>query len=305
MQDKDEQLLKKRISELAALCYQRDIRSYTDFLTLNEQTIFHSMKRTLPPVTWLMGGGYETAERKIVCFLPSYEDETADLPISILEAVPASPRFAEALTHRDFLGAIMNLGISRSCIGDILMNENGCFIFCLEKMAPFLIQELKMVRHTQVSCRPATQAPAAAPNCETVSGSVASPRLDSVISLVFKTSRSKTLPFIEGERVFIDGRLCISPGRQLKEGEHYIGPRPRQVPLYRRRKSDKERAPFRQCRKIYIVRKYMPKVTIRFWPLNMGFSLKIRVKTPRGIAAVTVTAQIRIRRNDYEWQKYI
>ncbi len=68
MQDKDEQLLKKRISELAALCYQRDIRSYTDFLTLNEQTIFHSMKRTLPPVTWLMGGGYETAERKIVCF---------------------------------------------------------------------------------------------------------------------------------------------------------------------------------------------------------------------------------------------
>ena len=87
MQDKDEQLLKKRISELAALCYQRDIRSYTDFLTLNEQTIFHSMKRTLPPVTWLMGGGYETAERKIVCFLPSYEDETADLPISILEAL--------------------------------------------------------------------------------------------------------------------------------------------------------------------------------------------------------------------------
>ena len=123
MQDKDEQLLKKRISELAALCYQRDIRSYTDFLTLNEQTIFHSMKRTLPPVTWLMGGGYETAERKIVCFLPSYEDETADLPISILEAVPASPRFAEALTHRDFLGAIMNLGISRSCIGDILMKN--------------------------------------------------------------------------------------------------------------------------------------------------------------------------------------
>lgn len=52
-----------------------------------------------------------------------------------------------------------------------------------------------------------------------MSGSVASPRLDSVISLVFKTSRSKTLPFIEGERVFIDGRLCISPGRQLKEGE--------------------------------------------------------------------------------------
>ena len=129
MQDKDEQLLKKAYIGLAALCYQRDIRSYTDFLTLNEQTIFHSMKRTLPPVTWLMGGGYETAERKIVCFLPSYEDENSRFTNQYTEAVPASPRFAEALTHRDFLGAIMNLGISRSCIGDILMNENGCFIF--------------------------------------------------------------------------------------------------------------------------------------------------------------------------------
>lgn len=219
MLDKEEQLLKKRISELANHCYQRDIRSYTDFLTLNEQTIFHSMKRTLPPVTWLMSGGYETAERKIVCFLPSYEDETADLPISILKAVPASPRFSQDLSHRDYLGAIMNLGIERSCVGDILMNENGCFIFCMERMAGFLADELKMVRHTPVVCSPVAQAEEAAPSFETVSGSVASPRLDSVVALVFKTSRSKALPYIEGEKVFIDGRLCTSPGQQLKGGE--------------------------------------------------------------------------------------
>ncbi len=110
-----------------------------------------------------MGGGYETAERKIVCFLPSYEDENSRFTNQYTEAVPASPRFAEALTHRDFLGAIMNLGISRSCIGDILMNEKRLFYFCLEKMAPFLIQELKMVRHHpgQLPARYA-QAPAAA-----------------------------------------------------------------------------------------------------------------------------------------------
>lgn len=219
MLDKEERLLKKRISELAGYCYQRDIRSYTDFLTLNEQTIFHSMKHMLPPVTWLMAGGYEAAERKVVCFLPSYEDETADLPISILEAVPASPRFAKQLTHRDYLGAVMNLGITRSAVGDILMNGNGCFIFCLDKMAAFLAEELTMVGHTPVLCRPVKQAETFAPVFEKVGGSVASPRLDSVLALVFKTSRSKALPYIEGEKVFIDGRLCISPGRQLKGGE--------------------------------------------------------------------------------------
>lgn len=211
--------MKKRISELAGHCYQRDIRTYTDFLTLNEQTIFHSMKRTLPPVAWLMAGGYEAAERKVVCFLPSYEDKTADLPISILEAFPASPRFARTLSHRDYLGAVMNLGITRSSIGDILMNDNGCFIFCLDKLAAFITEELKMVGHTPVLCRPVEKAAAPAPEFEKVSGSVASARLDSVVALVFKTSRSKALSYIEGEKVFSDGRLCTSPGRTLKGGE--------------------------------------------------------------------------------------
>lgn len=217
--DKEEQLLKKRISELAALCYQRDIRTYTGFLTLNEQTIFHSMERTLPPVQTVLAGGCETSERKIVCFLPSYETEESSLPIDVLEVVPVSPRYAEELGHRDFLGAVMNLGVERSCIGDIMMKENGCFLFCLEKMSDYLIEELRTVRHTQVICRRAEGETSFTQSYEEVSGSVASPRLDSIIAMVFRTSRSKALPYIEGEKVFIDGRLVTSAGLQLKGGE--------------------------------------------------------------------------------------
>ena len=69
MLEKEEQLLRKRISELAAVCYQRDIRTNTGFLNLNEQAIFHSMERSLPPVPTVLYGGFDTAERKIVCFL--------------------------------------------------------------------------------------------------------------------------------------------------------------------------------------------------------------------------------------------
>lgn len=117
--DKEEQLLKKRIMELAALCYQRDIPSYTDFLNLNEQTVFHSIERSLPPVRYLITGGYEPAERKIVCFLPSYEEDATNLPISILKVEPVNARFAEGLTHRDYLGALMNLGIERGMVGTL------------------------------------------------------------------------------------------------------------------------------------------------------------------------------------------
>lgn len=220
MADKEDLLLKRRILELAENCYQRDVPSHTDFLTLNEQTIFHSVRRELPPVRALLTGGYETAERKIVCFLASYEDETAVLPISIIKAEPVSARFAGVLTHRDYLGALMNLGIERSLLGDILMNGDGCFIFCMTRMAEYIKTELTKVAHTPVRCEIVSDPDFdIAPEFEEISGSVASARLDNVISLAFKTSRTKTAPYIEGEKVFIDGRMVNSPGTQLKGGE--------------------------------------------------------------------------------------
>ena len=218
--DKEEQLLKKRIMELAALCYQRDIPSYTDFLNLNEQTVFHSIEQSMPPVRYLITGGYEPAERKIVCFLPSYEEDATNLPISILKVEPVNARFAEGLTHRDYLGALMNLGIERGMVGDIVINEDGCFIFCLERMAEYISGELRQVRRTSVSC---TAVPAFScrveQKFEEIRGSIASPRLDNVLSLVYHTSRTKILPYIQGEKVFVDGKLAVSPSMQLKGGE--------------------------------------------------------------------------------------
>ena len=61
LQEKEEQLLKKRMIELAGLCYQRDIQTSTGFLSLNEQTIFHSIEKTLPPVRTCLTGGFEGA----------------------------------------------------------------------------------------------------------------------------------------------------------------------------------------------------------------------------------------------------
>ena len=109
LQEKEEQLLKKRMIELAGLCYQRDIQTSTGFLSLNEQTIFHSIEKTLPPVRTCLTGGFEGAERKLLCFLASYDDEEFGLPIAVLEVIPANLRYSEALTHRGYLGALMNL----------------------------------------------------------------------------------------------------------------------------------------------------------------------------------------------------
>ncbi len=217
--EKDEQIFKKRILELAGLCYHRDIQTSTGFLSLNEQSLFHSIEKTLPPVRACLNGGFDGAERKILCFPASYEDDNVEMPIKVLEVIFSNSRFSEMLTHRDYLGAIMNLGIERSCIGDILIKEDGCYIFCQSKMADYLCEELRMVRHTAVICRMTESAEFIEQKSERITGSVASVRLDSVIAMVFSSSRSKIVPLIEGEKVFINGRCVTSPAMQLKENE--------------------------------------------------------------------------------------
>ena len=101
--EKEEQLFRKRVLELAELCFHRDMPSNTDFLNLNEQTIFQSISGTLPPVRYVLAGGFPGAERKVVCFLPSYKEELEDPPFECLRISARNKKFSGELTHRDFL----------------------------------------------------------------------------------------------------------------------------------------------------------------------------------------------------------
>ena len=98
--EKEEQLFRKRIQELAENAYSRDIPLHTDFLTLAEQTVFQNMSATLPPVKFVLSGGFPMSERKVLCFLASYEEELYAPPFVCLKIVPANRRFAEKLSQR-------------------------------------------------------------------------------------------------------------------------------------------------------------------------------------------------------------
>lgn len=219
--EKEEYLLRKRLLELAENCFQRDVPTYSDFLNLNEQTIFLSLVRELPPVPYIVTGGFELAERRIVCFLPSYIDETAfEPPVACIRFTPLNARFAENLTHRDYLGSIMNLGIERCKTGDILLKGSETYLFCMEDIAPYISREITRIRHTSVKSEICGLKDISySPEFEEIEGSVASVRLDSVLSIAFRCSRSKILPYIQGEKVFINGKLTGSNSASLKEGD--------------------------------------------------------------------------------------
>lgn len=223
-----EELFQKRMLELSKKAYFRGILTYSDFLDLNQQNILHSQMHTLEDtgIRVCMFGGYETAERQMAAFVPDafcYEENMnleEEFPISCIRISPLYKKFSDVLTHRDYLGSILNLGLDRSKIGDILLKQDCAYVFCHSSICGFLLEEICRIKHTSVLAEKILEkAELPAPEREEISGTVASPRLDSVIALAFQTSRSSMISFIEGGKVFVNGKSVVSNGYVIKDGD--------------------------------------------------------------------------------------
>ena len=217
---REEQQLEKHFRDLARTAYQRGIAVFSDFLNLNELNIFQSLRGEFSYLETETFGGYELAERQIAVFRPEAPVFYADYPVKCLKITPLNAKFAEDLNHRDYLGAVLNLGIDRACLGDILVEEDAAYLFCLERMADFIRDNLIRIRHTSVYVE---QVEAEnfhyEPKYKEVSGTVASVRLDKLLALAFNASRSSLTVLIEGGKVFVNGKLVTSNGYEPKEGD--------------------------------------------------------------------------------------
>ncbi|MCI9395811.1 MAG: hypothetical protein HFI55_02700 [Lachnospiraceae bacterium] len=213
--EKDIQQLKKRLIELADKAYSRNIYTYTPFLGLAEQQAYYAVEREVSYAGVRMEGGVPLCERKIIRFGdPGYEEA---FPIVRMEILPRTPKFAENLTHRDFLGSVMNLGIERDVVGDFFLREKGALLFCHENIADYIAENLDRVRHTNVVCKRAegeTVPEQAEP--ERVSVTVASKRADGVISKVYNLSREESRDLFNNGRIFINGIQTQNLSCQLK-----------------------------------------------------------------------------------------
>ena len=217
---KEELMLQKRLIELSKVAYQRSIVTYSDFLNFNELNILHSIPKSELYCNYQTFGGYDLSERQMVAFLPDALYFTYEFPISIIKIRPLQKKFAQELNHRDFLGAILNLGIERCKIGDILVQENEAYVFVCTSMEAFISEELTRIKHTSVCCEPNQLIDFHyEPAFKEIKGSVSSLRLDSLLALAFSESRSKLVAYIESGRVFVNGKMITSNGYQIKEND--------------------------------------------------------------------------------------
>lgn len=217
--NKEEIMLKKRLIDLSNQAFQRDIAVFSDFLNLNELNILHTLPKDSLSARFETFGGYEPAERQMAVFLPENLCYEYTYPFQAVSIRPLNIKFAGKLSHRDYLGSIMSLGLERSKFGDIIVNEDSAIVFACDEIADYVAENLTCISHTSVTCEKKESADISyAPAFAELKGTVPSVRLDTVMSVAFPLSRSKLTAYIEAGKVFVNGKLITSNGYRLEEG---------------------------------------------------------------------------------------
>ena len=155
MDNKKEHFYLQHLQDLAMRAFHRDYPCFTDFLTSGELSLLCQHKHHFQQVRVETWGGHKDCDHKMGGFFPlDFEKETESFfPIRCMEIKMENGKFTKEITHRDYLGAILNLGIERSTIGDIRICEQTAYVFCNLELVPFIMNHLNQVKHMPVVCR--------------------------------------------------------------------------------------------------------------------------------------------------------
>lgn len=192
----------------------------TEFFDPYQQSIISPVLTKVPGISFIWAGGFERAERKRLALFPDYlEADNIDLEIKYLE-VTGNLKFQE-LSHRDFLGSLMGLGIKRDKLGDIIVVPEGCQVVTDSRIAGFIEQNLTKVHKVSVRVKeiPAEKLKLPEEEVKEIFSTVASMRLDAVAAAGFGTSRTKMTNDISAEKVKVNWVVVSDCSYAVKEGD--------------------------------------------------------------------------------------
>ena len=219
-QTPEDKVLLAKVWDKISAGMRRDIFANTAFLS----------PRELEMTRYLFGdtqglcsfGGYGGAERKMLVYLPEYLDESyllgEDSPMVCLRAVFYE---GDSPNHRDFLGALMGAGIARETVGDICVCKGSCDFFVTAEIAPYILQNFTSAGRTKLrlSPIPLDEVQIAEPETQQVRDTLASLRLDSVISSGFRVGRSLASDYVNAGRCAINGLPCQKGDKLVAQGD--------------------------------------------------------------------------------------
>lgn len=201
--DDSTELLYSRLEDTLRLCEKRSSPCFLGFLDLREQAFVRRMLTSQHACNWRLYGGYEEAERAILVAFPDFYDlDSIAYPIS---AVAFRYRAVHRLTHRDFLGTLLSLGIRRDKIGDILCGTGLSVVFLREEIVPYVCEQVTCIGGEGVTIvKNYTGELPLSREYKEIRETIVSPRLDVVVKALIRSSREDAAKLIRVGSVSVD-----------------------------------------------------------------------------------------------------
>ena len=218
--DEAERLLFAKVLDQIELCRRRYTPTFTEFMDRAKCGRYLERLKTIREVTILPFGGAEECERMMLGMFPTEEDAVWEsFPIQTLHIEKKNKKFGQSdLSHRDYLGSILGLGIERSKIGDILLVEDDVYCFVENDISDYIISAMDKVSKTYVKVTPiAGDTIATLPKrTQPKRVNVASMRLDAVAGEVFHLSRGTVQQLIKAEKAQVNWSEVTSTSHLVK-----------------------------------------------------------------------------------------
>ncbi len=202
----DIDLIASRIGDACRICENSSFPKFVGFLRPEETNIAENTAKKLN-CNYYFYGGYEDAQRVFFGAFPDWCNE----PYEFFPIIPLSftYRKADSLTHREFLGSFMSLGIVRETVGDILIGEGTAVAFFTKDVAPYVKEQIRKISNVGVEITEGIfgELPGRTGFLE-ITDTLSSPRLDCVVAALAETSRATAVKMIEEKLVTINSVCC-------------------------------------------------------------------------------------------------
>ncbi len=223
---KEDNILLGNISDKIRQCENQHRVTRSAFLDIRQQSLVEGLCKKEHPVNYRFYGGYEDAERKVILFFPNHMDmeDMAKMEGNPLAVINMNKKSSKELSHRDYLGSLLGLGIKRETLGDILVREDGTQVIVLAEIEEFILNHYEKAGRTELHLFSETVENIIVPPVKIVEkrDTVASLRLDNMIASAFSLSRAKASEGIAGGLVYINGLLCLKSDKLVQEGDKLV-----------------------------------------------------------------------------------
>lgn len=223
VQKNEDRLLISHVLDRIYLSEKTGKTTHTDFLDPHQQSLVDRALTGTEDIIYAFNGGYAGAERAVAVFKTDfYDDDDEEFFGNIFKLLNIKLNNRDNLSHRDYLGSLMGLGIKREKTGDIIVGDDRCDIVVMSEVSRYICSSLEKVGNTgvEVSIGDIADIRVPEPKVREIRVTVASLRLDCAAAPGFGLSRSKAAEHIKAGRLSLNWEQNDNPGKLIKEGDN-------------------------------------------------------------------------------------